>query len=298
MKNNLDLTNQIPLPAYTAKTARKPSVMSKIILGTLNYILLLLVLAIFIFPVYWMVATSLKVQIDTFSSVPMWSFSATLDNYKVLFSDGFIDYIVTSLITCIISTFLCLLLGSGIAYPFARYKYAKAKDVLTWILTLKIVPPIVSILPIYLLFANLNMTDSHISLIIMYTFMNLPLATWLLYAFFQDIPGELEESALVDGCTRFSAFFRIILRLIGPGLVAAGILCFIFAWNEFLFSNILSGAHVRTATVGLNAYSSTASIVWGVIAAAGTIVVIPVLMITLIVQKHMVRGLTMGAVKG
>ncbi|WP_409305064.1 carbohydrate ABC transporter permease [Peribacillus sp. SCS-155] len=265
---------------------------------TLQYLLLLLSIAIFFFPIYWMIATSLKSQNDAFTTKPKWFFDITFNNYFVLFEKDFLHYILNSLVIGITSTVLVLILGCGIAYPFARYRMAGAKNVLTWILTLRIVPPIVSILPIYLLFSKLNLLDSYISLVLMYTFMNLPLAVWLLYGFFQDIPGELEESALVDGCNRFTAFVRIILPIIGPGLVSAGILCFIFAWNEFLFANILSGPNVRTAPVALNEYSTPVSVLWGQIAAAGTIIIIPVAIITMAVQKHMVRGLTMGAVKG
>ncbi len=124
------------------------------------------------------------------------------------------------------------------------------------------------------------------------------LVTWLLYGFFKDVPGEIEESALVDGCNRFTAFFRVIFPIIGPGLVSAGLLSFIFAWNEFLFANILSGPNVRTAPVGLNEYATPVSVLWGQIAAAGTMIIVPIAIITLVLQRKMVSGLTMGAVKG
>jgi len=296
MKNHKNIGNKILI--HKMKVINKTRRISKLIL-TIQYALLLFYVGIFIFPVYWMVTTSLKNQNDAFTSTPKWFFTITLKNYyTLLFEREFLNYIFNSLIIGISSTLLALILGCGIAYPFARYRVAGAKNILTWILTLRIVPPIVSILPIYLLFSKLNLLDTYISLISMYTFMNLPLVVWLLYGFFKDVPGELEESALIDGCNRFTAFFRVILPITGPGLVSAGILCFIFAWNEFLFANILSGPHVRTAPVGLNEYSTPVSVLWGEISAAGTILIIPVAIITMIVQKHMVRGLTLGAVKG
>jgi multiple sugar transport system permease protein len=262
-------------------------------------IIIVIAMVIFVFPIFWMVLTSLKSQNDAFTAVPKWIFSVTFDNYKIVLLDRhFMTYLLNSLYVSAISTVLAVFLGIGVAYPFARYKLKGTENVLSWILTLRIVPPIVSITPIYLLFSKLNLLDTYTSLILMYTFMNLPLAIWLLYGFFKDVPGEMEDSALVDGCNRFTAFFRVILPIVGPGLVSAGLLSFIFAWNEFLFANILSGPNVRTAPVGLNEYATPVSILWGQIAAAGTLIIVPIAIITIALQRKMVRGLTMGAVKG
>lgn len=264
-----------------------------------QYLLILISLVIFMFPIYWMIATSLKVQIDAFSTIPKWFFHPTFKNYAtILFERNFLHFMLNSLIIGVTSTLLALLFGCGIAYPYAGYNLPRTKDVMTWILSLRIIPPIVSILPLYLLFSKLNILDNFISFIIMYTFMNLPLVVWLLYGFFKDVPKELEESALVEGCNRFTSFFRVILPVIGPGLVSAGLLSFTFSWNEFLFANILSGPNVSTAPVGLNEYSTPVSVLWGLISAAGTVIILPVAIITVVVQKHMIRGLTMGAVKG
>ncbi|WP_419875460.1 carbohydrate ABC transporter permease [Candidatus Pristimantibacillus sp. PTI5] len=263
------------------------------------YAIAIAAVIVFVFPILWMILTSFKTQNDAFTTVPKWIFTVTLDNYKAVLTDGkFVKFLWNSLFVAGVSTILALILGCGIAYPYARYHLKGTKNVLTWILTLRIVPPVVSILPIYLVFSQIGLLDSYTSLILMYTFMNLPLAVWLLYGFFKDIPGEIEESALVDGNNRFTAFFRVIFPIIGPGLVSTALLSFIFAWNEFLFANILSGPSVQTAPVGLNEYATPVSILWGQIAAAGTIIITPVAIITLILQRKMVRGLTMGAVKG
>lgn len=266
---------------------------------TLQYAIVIIAMLCFVFPIVWMILTSLKNENDAFTAVPKWLFAVTWDNYRtVLVEREFARFLLNSFLVSAISTVASVILGCGIAYPFARYNLKGGKNVLTWILTLRIVPPIVSILPIYLVFSKMGLLDSYIALVLMYTFMNLPLATWLLYGFFKDVPGEIEESALVDGNTRFTAFFRVIFPIIGPGLVSAGLLSFIFAWNEFLFANILSGPHVRTAPVGLNEYATPVSVLWGQIAAAGTMIIIPIAIITLILQRKMVSGLTMGAVKG
>lgn len=266
---------------------------------TIQYVIIIFAMLCFIFPIVWMVMTSLKTQNDAFTAVPQWFFSATWENYTtVLFDREFAKFLLNSFYVSAASTLIAGILGCGIAYPFARYNLKGGQNILTWILTLRIIPPIVSILPIYLVFSKVGLLDSYTALILMYTFMNLPLATWLLYGFFKDVPGEIEESALVDGNNRFSAFFRVILPIIGPGLVSAGLLSFIFAWNEFLFANILSGPSVRTAPVGLNEYATPVSVLWGQIAAAGTMIIVPIAIITLILQRKMVSGLTMGAVKG
>jgi multiple sugar transport system permease protein len=265
----------------------------------LMYAIVIAAMLFFIFPIVWMVLTSLKNQNDAFTAVPKWSFAVTYDNYRtILFEREFLKYLLNSLYISLLSTLLAVFLGCGIAYPFARYNIKGAKNILTWILTLRIVPPIVSILPIYLVFSKVGLLDTYTSLVLMYTFMNLPLTTWLLFGFFKDVPGEIEESALVDGCNRFTAFFRVVFPIIGPGLVSAGLLSFIFAWNEFLFANILSGPHVRTAPVALNEYATPVSVLWGQIAAAGTMIILPIAIITIVLQRKMVRGLTMGAVKG
>lgn len=265
----------------------------------IEHLIILIAAVIFIFPIYWMVATSFKHQVDAFTRTPQWVFTATLDNYHaILFNSGFLELLINSLIVGVISTIVVLLLGISIAYPFARYKLSGGKHIITWVITLRIIPPIVTILPLYLLFARLGLVDTFVAFILMHIFFNLPLATLLLYGFFKDIPGELEESALVDGCNRFTAFFRIIFPVIKPGLVAAGLLSFIFSWNEFLFANILSGPNVKTAPVGLNEFSTPVGVLWGQISAAGVLIVLPVAIIAIIVQRHMIRGLTMGAVKG
>jgi multiple sugar transport system permease protein len=265
----------------------------------MQYIVVIIAMLCFIFPIVWMILTSLKTQNDAFTTVPKWVFAVTFDNYKqVLLDRHFSQFLLNSLLISAISTVVAVLFGCGIAYPFARYRLKGSKNVLTWILTLRIIPPIVSILPIYIVFSKMGLLDSYLALILIYTFMNLPLATWLLFGFFKDLPGEIEESALVDGCNRFSAFFRVIVPIIGPGLVSAGLLSFVFAWNEFLFANILSGPHVRTAPVALNEYATPVSVLWGQIAAAGTLIIVPIAVIMLILQRKMVNGLTMGAVKG
>jgi ABC-type glycerol-3-phosphate transport system permease component len=166
-----------------------------------------------------------------------------------------------------------------------------------WILSLRIIPPIATIIPLFLLLRSVGLTGSIWSLVIVYTYMNLPLTVWLLRGFFADMPKEIEEASFVDGASRFRTFVGITLPLTAPGFIATGLLCFIFAWNEFLFANILTGANTHTAPVGLTEYVTPVSVEWNKIMAAGTLVVLPVWIGALAVQRYLVRGLTLGAVK-
>jgi multiple sugar transport system permease protein len=266
----------------------------------LSYIILGILVVLFIFPIYWMFLTSFKQLNQAFTTIPQWIFKPTLKNYYTVFVERqFYLKVINSLIVGLSATLFVLTIASSISYTYSRYQLRGSKQILFWILSLRIIPPIVSIVPVYILFKSLGFLDTYRGLIVIYTYMNLPLAVWLLLGFFKDIPLEIEESAQIDGCSRFGIFFRVVLPLVTPGLVAAGILSFIFCWNEFLFASILSGStRISTGPVGLYEYATPVSMLWGHIATAGSIMIAPIAIIAIIVQKHMVRGLTMGAVKG
>lgn len=259
----------------------------------------LVALACFLFPILWMALTSFKHRPQAFTETPLWFFHPTLDNYRAVLVDrGFLDYVRNSLIVGVLATVLTLILAVTIAYPIARYRIRGGKQITMWILSLRMLPPIVALVPLYLVFSTLRLVDRYPSLIIMYMFMNLPLAVWLMVGFFADVPRELEEAALVDGASPAGSFFRIALPLVVPGLISTGMLAFIFCWNEFLFANVLTSARTRTAPIGLTEYATPVNILWTEIMAAGTIVVLPVLLMGIFIQRYLVRGLTMGALKG
>jgi multiple sugar transport system permease protein len=265
----------------------------------LTYFVGIVALMFFVFPIVWMIITSFKFPVDAFASVPTFTFEPTLDNYReVLIERGFLGYLLNSILIGGLATLFTLILGTMVAYPLARYRVKGANQITSWILSLRIIPPIVAVVPLYILFSFIGLVDSYPGLIIMYTFMNLPLVIWMLLGFFSDIPRELLEAALVDGASPLGVFFRIALPLVVPGLISAGMLAFIFCWNEFLFANVLSAAHIRTAPVGLTEYATPVSVLWTQIMAAGTVVVLPVLIAGIFIQRYLVRGLTMGAVKG
>lgn len=257
----------------------------------------LVVTLIFLGPIAWMVTTAFKATVDAFTQTPAWLFSPTLANMRTVISGGFVQPLFNSLIAASFSTLGTLALATGIAYPLARYPLRGKQHLAFWILSLRIIPPIVTVVPVFLMMRSLGLQGSIWSLAILYTYMNLPLAVWLLIGFYADIPVEIEEAAQVDGASRLRVFFEHTLRLALPGLAATALLSFIFAWNEYLFANILTNAANQTLPVSLNAYVTPVSILWTQIMAAGTLVVIPVWIAALFAQRYLVRGLTMGAVK-
>ncbi len=253
---------------------------------------------LFIGPILWMITTAFKTGNQAFSTEIQWFFTPTLSNFeRVLQGTSFGFALVNSLQVSIISSVVALLLASGIAYPIARFDFKGRSGLAGVILSLRIVPPIVTIIPLFLLLQSVGLNGSLTAIILLHIFMNLPLAVWLLRGFYEDVPKELEEAAQLDGLGHLSTFFRIVLPLAAPGVAATGLLCFVFSWNEFLFANILSNATSQTVTVSLTQYVTPVGTQWTQIMAAATLVALPVWLAALAAQKYLVRGLTLGAVK-
>ncbi|MGA2496047.1 MAG: carbohydrate ABC transporter permease [Roseiarcus sp.] len=249
-------------------------------------------------PILWMVSTALKTGNQAFSATPQILVAPTLENFVHVFTaSAFGSALTISAFAAAVSTLLALVIGAGVAYPLARRPGAVQQQVAFWILSLRILPPIVIIIPLFLLFRSVGLTGTVWSLIILYTFMNLPLTIWLLRGFFADLPVEIEEAAYVDGASKLRTFLSVTLPLTLPGAISTGLLAFIFAWNEFLFANVLTDASTRTAPVALTEFVNPVSIEWNNIMSAGTLVVLPVWIFALAVQRYLVRGMTMGAVK-
>lgn len=258
----------------------------------------LLATVIFVFPILWMFLTAFKTGNQAFSNSAALFFTPTLENFRAIIVDSdFGSAVLTSVKVAGLSTLLALLLGSGIAYPMARYPFRGEKSLAEWMMSLRIIPPIVTIIPMFLIMRAIGLSGTDWSVIVVYTFMNLPLAVWLLRGFYRDVPKEIEEAAELDGLGQLGIFFRIVVPLAAPGIVATGLLCLMFAWNDFLFANILTGANTRTATVALTEFVTPVGVAWTKIMAAGTVVVLPVFIAALGAQKYLVRGLTMGSVK-
>lgn len=258
-------------------------------------------LAFFLFPLYWIVSVAFKSRPDIFAGPERYFiFEPTLANLEaILFGRrSFVPNLLNSAIVAIASTSASVILGTMAGYALSRWRFRRNSDVAFYILSTRMMPPIAVIIPMYLIFRQLGLVDTYGAIIIAHTIFNLPLVTWLMKSFFDDLPVELEEAAKVDGCTVPQAFARITLPLSLPGLASAAIFAFIFSWNEFLFSLILTGFDTRTLPVAVVGFQASLGVRWGEMAAGATVAIIPVLLFALLVQRYLVRGLTAGAVKG
>jgi multiple sugar transport system permease protein len=273
-----------------------------------SYLALALVILFFCFPIYWLVSMSFKEPTDVMATSLF--FKPTLDNYRsILFGISntpgipaprdvtFPNNLLNSMVIGLTATFMALLIGTPAAYALSRFNFKAKKSLSFYILSTRIVPPLGMIIPFYVIFSRLGLLDTRLCLIIMYLIMNISLVVWMMKGFFDEIPVSLEDAGRIDGCSKFAAFWRIALPLTAPGLAATAILSLLFAWNDFAYAIILAGNKANTAPVAVYSFVTFRQVVWGSLAAAGTLTALPVLVFVLLVQKHLVRGLTLGAVK-
>lgn len=252
---------------------------------------------LFISPVWYMVLMSLKQPRELFTT--LFPRQITFANYISLFQKmDLMMYIENSLFVALSTTIISLALATAAAYAFTRYQFSGKRFLLFFILLTRMLPPIAGVVPLFMLMRSWGLTDTRIALIALYTAFQTPFVIWMLRGFFESIPVELEEAALVDGCTRPQALVRVFLPLITPGLVAAGIFAFTLSWNEFVFALIFTGAKAKTAPVAVPELIGEMGILWGEITAAGTVLSLPIFALAAIVQRHLIGGLTFGAVKG
>ena len=208
--------------------------------------------------------------------------------------------IVNSIVIAGASTLVVITVATFTAYALSRFDLRAKQNIVFFVLSTRFMPGVAVVLPLYLMYREIGLYDTRLGLILAHVVINLPIAILLLKSFFDDIPRELDDAAMVDGCTRFGAFRRIIIRYIAPGLAAAAVLCFIFSWNEFLFSLYLTRTpELQTVPVTIRTYDASAGTTeWGLMAAAGTAAIFPVFIFVLFVQRYLIRGLTLGAVRG
>ncbi len=256
-----------------------------------------------VFPVLWLFVNSFKTRLDMFAMPPIWIVdNPTLYNYVQTFVEReFVTYMFNSLIVALLTTLLSLSIGTIAGYALARFRYpANTKFHLSfWILSTRMMPPIVTIVPLYVFFGFLDLLNTKTALVISYTGFNLPFVVWMMRSYFAEIPADLEESAMVDGDTRLGAFWRVILPLARPGLAATAIFCLILSWNELLFALIITETtSANTLPIGIAGRITQYKVEWGEISASGFAACVPIIIFAFIVQRHLVRGLSFGAVKG
>ena len=250
-----------------------------------------------------MLLLSLKAQDQLFTTY--FRFDPTVDAYRAVLglsqsteSVPFMRYFVNSIVVSTGAVVLSLLVGVPAAYAFARWQFRGGESLLFTLLSFRFAPELMVIIPLYVIYQKLGLFDTHLGLIWVYQLITLPLIVWILRSYFQDLTPELEQSALLDGYSRPRAFLLVALPLVKPGLAAASLLAFIFAWNSFVFPFILTGCNAQTVTVGALSFMGGATPRYNLTAAASLIALIPPLLLALVIQRYLVRGLTFGAVKG
>jgi multiple sugar transport system permease protein len=253
-----------------------------------------------LFPIYWITISSFKTPLDTLAIPPIWLFRPTLSAYQNIFIlDNYALYFFNTVIIALGTTAIALSFGSMAAYALDRYPFRFTRVFAYTLLGTRFIFPIVYAIPLFKLFNQFGLLDTRIGLIVAYTTFSLPYAVWIMQSFFAGIPVDIDEAATIDGCTRFGAFWRVILPISAPGLAAAAIFIVLLAWNEFLFALILAGGGMaRTLPVAASLLVGQREIQWNELCALATATTVPLLLFFGFLQKHLIRGMIAGAVKG
>jgi multiple sugar transport system permease protein len=264
------------------------------------HLILIIAIAVTLFPILWMLLTSFKPSILITEPKPLWIFKPTMEHYQSLLTQkgdfDFFHYITNSFIITITTTVVAICIAYPAAYSIARYR-TLGDNFSFWVLSIRMLPPVIFIIPMSILFSLYGLTDTRLGLIFLYLTFNIPFATWIFKSFIEDIPPDLERAAFMDGYSQFQVMTRIIFPLTRSAVVAVTIICFIFSWNEFLYALIISFLRSTTLTVGAALFVTGYAIRWGKIGAATIIAIIPTITVGFLGQRYLVRGLTMGAVK-
>ncbi|MEM6479129.1 MAG: carbohydrate ABC transporter permease [Pseudomonadota bacterium] len=303
----------------------EPAPRTKLLAGAL----VILYAVITILPLVWIIATGFKSGQDSIAYPPKIVFEPTLEGYVNLFTtrtritseeelpepqtwyeelvrekgqqiagpSRYGERFLNSVIIGFGSTALCMILGTAAAYAFSRFRVPLKDDLLFFILSTRMMPPIAVAIPIFLMFRNLGLSDTHLGMILLYTAVNLSLSVWLLKGFIDEIPIEYEEAALIDGYTRFQAFYKVVLPQAATGIASTAIFCLIFAWNEYAFAVLLTSGTAQTAPPFIPTIIGVGGKDWPAVAAGATIFLVPVMVFTILLRKHLLRGITFGAVR-
>lgn len=266
---------------------------------TARWVLIALMLAWTLVPIVWMVLSSFKPTNAITAYPPKLFFSPTFEHYHALFSGGnnLWNNVVNSLIATGVSTLIAVVLGAAAGYGLSRIQIRGKDHLAFWIISTRMAPIAAVIVPLYLMFRYLHMLDSYSGLIVAYLSFNLPFAIWLMTAFFDDLPRDLEEAARIDGASKWQVFWHVALPLMKPGIATTTILCFIFAWNDYAFAATFAGPSTQTIPIAAAQLLTQTGIDWGKLLAIGTVVVCPMAVFGLLVKRWLVTGLTLGAVK-
>ncbi len=273
------------------------------------------VVAMFIFPIYYWVTVAFKIPKDIFSLPPkVFSFTPTWKSFEAVFGislgfeNGFeitpgggdfymMPRLIDSIVVAVFSTFLAVFIATLAAYALSRMRFRGQHHFVFWVLSTRMMPPVAVAIPIFFIYKEIGLLDTYTGIILVHALMNLPLAVLLLKSFFDDIPVEIDEAALIDGASRMLIFRKIVLPMAIGGIAATAVLCFIFSWTEFLFVLTLTQTSLKTVPVVSSTFVTSTGTAWGSMAALGSAAILPAFIFILLVQKNLVRGLTMGSLK-
>jgi multiple sugar transport system permease protein len=272
----------------------------------LRHITLFIAMLIICIPGLWIVLNSFRPTVDIMAKPPVWvPRGLNLDNYRAMFGGAgeggvpVVQYFTNSLIISVTSTVIAILIGMAGGYAFARYRFRGKSAIFIGLLLTRAVPGVALSLPLFIVMAKTGLIDTHVGLIMVYVAMNVPFTIWLIDGFFRQVPPDLAEAAEIDGCTRWQAFWKVEFPVAKSGVASAGIFAFLTSWNEYaLASQLTRSTFSKTMPVGLRDFTSEFTINWGGMCALAVLMIIPALILTFLVQKHLIAGLTFGGVKG
>lgn len=268
----------------------------KIMQKVVFWLIVIFIMVVTLIPLLWMLSASFKTIVDIMNPKKIFIFQPILKNYVEVFTKySFFKPIKNSVIVSVVSTLIACIMGLPAAYSIAKYKQNKLSLI---ILAVRIIPAITFLVPWYIIFSKLKLTGTFAALILAHLLVSLPLIIWIVTPYFASIPKELEESAYIDGASIFKSFLSIMIPLSTPGIFTAAILAFIYSWNNFMFALILSGKNTKTLPMAIFNFMSYTEVNWGGLMAAAVVITGPVIIISLVLQKYVVGGLTAGAVKG
>jgi multiple sugar transport system permease protein len=261
------------------------------------HIVLVLACLVVVLPLLWIFRTSLAYRVIAYKIPPQWLFTPTLDNYRIIFKEEpFHLYFLNSMAVASLSTLVCLAIGAPAAFSYSRFRTG-GDSLRVSMLATQMLPAITLVIPFFLIYKMIGLYNTRIGLVITYITFNIPFIVWILIGFFEGIPRELDESAMVDGCTRFSAFTRIIVPLSLPGMLSAGIFSFVLSWNEFLFALILTGKRTKTLPVAVSGLITQQGTQIGAVSAAIVLIILPMILLYFGLRTFLIQGMVAGAVK-
>ena len=269
----------------------------KKLLDFLQFLVILLTAIIILVPIYWIVSGAFKQQVDIFQLKLL--FTPTLDNFKIIFKSPYnlFDKLVNSTLVALSTVMITIPLATLAAYSFSRFRMKAEKVMFVTILATQFVPAVVIVLPFFILFRDIGILDTRLALVLVNLSLIMPFAIWMIKGFIDGIPLDTEEAALVDGSGRIQVVLNVVIPMALPGVITAGIFCFILAWNEFLFALIITTNKAVTLPVGLSLFHAEEGVLWHLISAAGIMIMLPMFVLATLIQKHFVQGMTMGAVR-